>query len=52
VRRRPEVGKDEAPLPPLATGIALGIWVVVMLTLALVVVPTIFGSCLGGTPAT
>ena len=43
--------KGESPLPPLATGIALGIWIAVMLVLALVVVPTIFASCFGGIPS-
>lgn len=38
-------GKDEPPLPPLATGITLGIWVALMLLLAFVVVPTVFASC-------
>ena len=32
-------------LPPTATGIALGIWIALMLILALVIVPTIFALC-------
>lgn len=54
MRRRPEVGEDKegSPLPPLATGITLGLWIAAVLFLAFVVVPTIFASCLGGTPAT
>ena len=53
MRRRPEVGEEAgSPLPPLATGIGLGLWIVAMLFLAFVVVPTIFATCFGGTPAT
>jgi hypothetical protein len=37
--------KREPPLPPTATGIALGIWITLMLILALVIVPTIFALC-------
>jgi len=37
--------EPEPPLPPLATGIALGVWVAVMLLLAFVVVPTAFAAC-------
>jgi hypothetical protein len=52
VRRRQEVGEKEgSPLPPLATGIALGLWITAMLVLAFVVVPTLFASCLGTPPA-
>jgi hypothetical protein len=50
VRRREEVKKDEdegPALPPLATGIALGLWTALMLILAFVVVPTAFASCQG-----
>jgi len=43
--------KEASPLPPLATGIALGLWIALMLFLAFVVVPTIFASCFGGVPA-
>jgi hypothetical protein len=38
----------QQPMPPLATGIALGLWIAVMLFLAFVVVPTAFASCTGG----
>ena len=48
MRRREEEGGS--PLPPLATGIALGLWIAAMLVLAFIVVPTLFGSCLGGVP--
>lgn len=37
--------RPEPPLPPLATGIALGVWVAVMLLLGFVVVPTAFAAC-------
>ena len=37
--------KDEPPLPPLATGISLGLWIALMLLLAFVVVPTAFAAC-------
>ena len=40
-------GTDRPSLPPVATGIALGLWIAVMLVLALVVVPAAFGSCTG-----
>ena len=43
--------KDAPPLPPLATGITLGLWIAAMLVLAFVVVPTLFASCLGVAPA-
>lgn len=42
-----EEKKEQQPLPPVATGIALGIWIAVMLTLAFVVVPSAFASCRG-----
>lgn len=32
-------------LPPLATGIALGLWISAMLFLAFVIVPMLFASC-------
>ncbi len=38
--------KEEQPLPPLATGIALGLWISVMLVLAFVIVPFLFSSCM------
>jgi hypothetical protein len=51
VRRRQEVDEKEgSPLPPLATGITLGLWIVAMLVLAFVVVPTLFASCLPSAP--
>lgn len=45
--RRPREDDDRPSLPPVATGITLGIWIAVMLILALVVVPAAFGSCTG-----
>jgi hypothetical protein len=45
-RRPPLAGdKERSPLPPVATGIALGIWIALMLVLAFVVVPALFGMC-------
>ncbi|MEO8631864.1 MAG: hypothetical protein ABI466_00790 [Chloroflexota bacterium] len=43
--RRPPVAdeKERSPLPPVATGIALGLWIALMLVLAFVVVPALFG---------
>lgn len=35
----------ESPLPPKATGIVLGLWMAVMLALAFLVIPALFGSC-------
>jgi len=32
-------------LPPVATGIALGLWIALMLVLAFVIVPAVFGMC-------
>jgi len=45
MRRRPPLGaeRDRSPLPPVATGIALGLWIALMLVLAFVVVPALFG---------
>ncbi|HEX9435691.1 MAG TPA: hypothetical protein VGA16_00870 [Candidatus Limnocylindria bacterium] len=40
---------DRPSLPPLATGISLGLWIALMLFLAFVVVPTAFSSCQGVT---
>ncbi len=40
---------DPSPLPPLATGISLGLWIALMLVLAFVIVPTAFASCQGVT---
>jgi hypothetical protein len=47
MRRRPPLADDtqRSPLPPVATGVALGIWIAVMLVLAFVVVPLLFGTC-------
>jgi hypothetical protein len=47
MHRRPPVTKDreEPPLPPRATGMFLGLWVVVLLLLAFVVVPQLFAFC-------
>jgi len=43
-RRTPVIGeKERSPLPPVATGIALGLWIALMLVLAFVGVPAIFG---------
>ena len=45
MHRRPPVADDKgrSPLPPVATGIALGLWIALMLVLAFVVVPALFG---------
>jgi hypothetical protein len=54
MHRRPPLTdeKQRSPLPPVATGIALGLWIALMLVLAFVVVPMLFGQCaLTGTPA-
>lgn len=40
------------PLPPVATGVALGLWIALMLVLAFVIVPTLFASCQPAAPAT
>jgi hypothetical protein len=48
MRRRPSVeerDRPDWPIPPVATGIALGLWIAVMLILAFVVVPILFGTC-------
>lgn len=42
-------GNESPPLPPLATGMALGLWIALMLVLAFVIVPTAFASCRGVT---
>ncbi len=41
--------RGSPPLPPLATGIALGLWIALMLVIAFVIVPTVFASCQGVT---
>jgi hypothetical protein len=47
MRRRPPLTdhREPSPLPPVATGIALGLWIALMLVLAFVVVPLLFGMC-------
>ncbi|MEK7863134.1 MAG: hypothetical protein AAB295_07725 [Chloroflexota bacterium] len=37
--------REEPPLPPRATGIALGLWMTVLIVLALFVVPSLFALC-------
>lgn len=48
MHRRPPLAddKERSPLPPVPTGIALGLWIALMLVLAFVVVPTLFGMCM------
>ena len=45
MHRRPPLADDKegSPLPPVATGIALGLWIALMLVLAFVIVPAVFG---------
>lgn len=45
MHRRPPLSdqKERSPLPPVATGIVLGVWIALMLVLAFVVVPALFG---------
>ena len=38
--------KEGSPLPLRATGIFLGLWMAVLITIAFFVVPAIFSSCL------
>jgi hypothetical protein len=47
MHRRPPLAaeKEPSPLSPVATGIALGLWIAVMLVLAFVVVPLLFSMC-------
>ena len=46
MRRRPPLAEgDRSPLPPVATGIVFGLWIALMLVLAFVVVPLLFGLC-------
>ncbi len=40
--------REESPLPLRATGIALGLWIALMLILAFVAVPTLFARCAPG----
>ena len=42
---RKDKDHERQPLPPLATGIALGLWISAMLLLAFLIVPTLFASC-------
>jgi len=53
MRRRPPLADDKqrSPLSPVATGIALGMWIALMLVLAFVVVPLLFGTCVLPEPA-
>ncbi|MEX2047221.1 MAG: hypothetical protein WEE03_08645 [Chloroflexota bacterium] len=52
MRRRPPLAEGgRSPLPPVATGIALGMWMALMLVLAFVVVPALFGMCAPPEPA-
>lgn len=45
-QRVPGPAGGEGPaLPPVATGLVLGLWITVLLVLALVVVPALFGTC-------
>lgn len=39
------MSREEPPLPPRLTGVILGVWMTVLLILALVVVPTVFAVC-------
>lgn len=45
MHRRPPLAdnKEHSPLPPVATGIVFGLWIALMLVLAFVVVPALFG---------
>ena len=56
MRRRPPVEEGDRPdwpIPLLATGIGLGLWIALMLILAFIVVPILFGMCAPpSTPAT
>ena len=47
MHRRPPLAdeKERSPLPPVATGIVFGLWIALMLVLAFVVVPALFGMC-------
>ena len=38
--------QEESPLPLRATGIVLGLWMAVLITIAFFVVPAVFSSCL------
>jgi hypothetical protein len=47
MHRRPPLAdeKERSPLPPVAAGIVFGLWIALMLALAFVVVPLLFGIC-------
>ena len=47
MHRPAPVKKDEdgSPLPLRATGIVLGMWMAVLITIAFLVVPAVFSSC-------
>ena len=38
--------KEKSPLPLRATGMFLGLWMAVLLTIAFFVIPAVFASCL------
>ena len=44
-RRPPLADEERSPLAPVATGIVFGLWIALMLVLAFVVVPLLFGLC-------
>jgi hypothetical protein len=51
-QRAPGPAGSEGPtLPPVATGLVLGLWITVLLVLALVVVPALFSTCTAPVPA-
>ena len=53
MRRHPEdLDQRGSPLPLRATGIVLGAWIAILLTLAFVFVPVLFATCAApaGTP--
>ncbi|MEP6693464.1 MAG: hypothetical protein ABJB39_02350 [Chloroflexota bacterium] len=45
MHRRPPLDEEKprSPISPVATGIALGLWIALMLVIAFVVVPLVFG---------
>ena len=44
-RRAPVKPDAGSPLPLRATGIVLGVWMAVLITIAFVAVPAVFASC-------
>lgn len=51
-QRAPGPAGGEGPaLPPVATGLVLGLWITVLLVLALVVIPALFATCTAPVPA-